>query len=368
MGTSYRVRIGLREIQAMQPNTILWDLEVRGFVARRQFSEIVTYSVIFRNREARQHWYKLGRHPILTPHIARQEAIRVLRAVTLGEDPSAERRALRSALTVAELCDEYSARDNGKKPITIRSDNSRIKLHIKPKLGRMRVASITSEQIEVFMHSLSAGSQSRTVGLLGAIFSYAVKRKLLAANPCSTVEKPADVKRNRRLSDAEYVQLGAALDDSMVSDIFLLLAVTGWRSSEAKNLRWTECDLERNIVTLGDTKTGVSVRPLSSAAIEIIKRQKQNGAPYVFEHDNGVPVTNISHYWRKLEMAKDVTPHVLRHSFASLGADLGLADSTIAGLIGHKQQSVTSRYLHLDKALVSAANIVAAATMKLMRP
>ena len=32
-------------------------------------------------------------------------------------------------------------------------------------------------------------------------------------------------------------------------------------------------------------------------------------------------------------MAKDVTPHVLRHSFASLGADLGMADSTIAGLI-----------------------------------
>ena len=66
-------------------------------------------------------------------------------------------------------------------------------------------------------------------------------------------------------------------------------------------------------------------------------------------------------------MAKDVTPHVLRHSFASLAADLGRADSTIAGLIGHKQQSITSRYLHLDKTLVSAANIVAAETLRLMR-
>jgi hypothetical protein len=36
MGTSYRVRIGLKEIQAMEPNTILWDLDVKGFVARRQ--------------------------------------------------------------------------------------------------------------------------------------------------------------------------------------------------------------------------------------------------------------------------------------------------------------------------------------------
>jgi site-specific recombinase XerD len=69
-----------------------------------------------------------------------------------------------------------------------------------------------------------------------------------------------------------------------------------------------------------------------------------------------------------LGMPKDVSPHVLRHSFASLAADLGLADSTIAGLIGHKQQSITSRYLHLDKTLVSAANVVAAETLRLMRP
>ena len=107
------------------------------------------------------------------------------------------------------------------------------------------------------------------------MFSYAVKRKLVAVSPCKGVEKPADVKRNRRLGDAEYPQLGSALKGEMVSDIFLFLAVTGFRSSEAKNLRWYECDLERSIVTLGDTKTGVSVRPLSDVAIAIIKRRKE---------------------------------------------------------------------------------------------
>ena len=77
---------------------------------------------------------------------------------------------------------------------------------------------------------------------------------------------------------------------------------------------------------------------------------------------------NLRPDWLKLGMDRTITPHVLRHSFASLAADLGLADSTIAGLIGHKQQSITSRYLHLDKTLVSAANVVADATLKLMRP
>ena len=114
-----------------------------------------------------------------------------------------------------------------------------------------------------------------------------------------------------------------------------------------------------------DTKTGVSVRPLSGAAIEIIQRQSRTNE-YVFDYGHGRPVNSLRSYWLKLGMAKDVTPHVLRHSFASLGADLGLADSTIAGLIGHKQQSMTSRYLHLDKALVSAANVVAVETLRSM--
>ena len=357
-------KIGARDIAALQPNSLIWDAEVRGLCARRQFSNVVTYSVIFRNREGRQHWFKIGRHPILTPSLARREAIKVLRAVTLGEDPSAERKELRTGMTVAQLCDEYSARENGKKPATVKSDNSRIKLHIKPKLGKMRVASITSDDIEAFMHSLSAGNRARAVGLLGAMFNHAVKRKLRSDNPCKGIVKPSDVRKTRRLSIAEYAQLGMALSGSVPHDVFLFLAVSGWRSSEARLLKYSEIDMERCIATLGDSKTGVSVRPLSSVAIDIIKRQPSM-SEYVFA-PNGTPLSNIHQHWHKLKMPSDITQHTLRHSFASLGADLGLADSTIAGLIGHKQQSMTSRYLHLDKALVSAANIVATETLRLM--
>jgi hypothetical protein len=223
MGNSYRVRIGLREIQAMEPNTILWDLEVKGFVARRQFSEVVTFSVVYRTREGVQRWQKLERFPILTPHLARQEAIRVLRAKALGQDPAGERMALRHGPTISDLCDEYQQRDNGKKPGTIRSDRSRIKLHIKPKLGKLKVVSVTSDHVEDFMRSLSPGSAGRTIGLLGAMFNYAVKRKLRPDNPCKGIEKPKEVKRNRRLSEAEYAQLGSTLNGGVISDIFLFL-------------------------------------------------------------------------------------------------------------------------------------------------
>jgi integrase len=41
-----------------------------------------------------------------------------------------------------------------------------------------------------------------------------------------------------------------------LSDVFLFLAVNGWRCGEAKNLKWSEIDLERRTAVLGDTKTG----------------------------------------------------------------------------------------------------------------
>ena len=75
--------------------------------------------------------------------------------------------------------------------------------------------------------------------------------------------------------------------------------------------------------------------------------------------------------WMKIakldDLPTDITPHVLRHSFASLAADLGYNESTIATLLGHKLHSITSRYVHsADAALLAAADTVATATMKLM--
>jgi integrase len=367
------IKIGLRDVATLQQNQILWDSTVRGFCVRRQHSETITFSVFYRSKDQVQRWHKLGRFPVLTPHLARQEAIRILRSVALGEDPSADRQAQRNSMTVAELCDKYmedleAGKINGKKLSTLMSDKSRIKQHIKPKIGKLKTLFITQEQCEEFMYSLSPGSVKRIIALLGAIFSYAQKRKIRMDNPCRGLETPKDVKRTRRLSEAEYRQLSAALAkaDSPFASVVTMLAITGWRSSEVKNLRWSELDLERKVATLGATKTGVSIRPLSSAAIDLI-RQRPQTSQFVFPYVRGKPIYNIRPHWLRLGISPDVTPHVLRHSFASLAGDMGLADSTIAGLLGHSRSSITSRYIHLDRALIAAADSVAAETLRLMK-
>ncbi|WP_244593386.1 tyrosine-type recombinase/integrase [Methylosinus trichosporium] len=55
----------------------------------------------------------------------------------------------------------------------------------------------------------------------------------------------------------------------------------------------------------------------------------------------------------------DITPHTLRHTFASLAGDLGFSELTIAALLGHASRGVTQRYIHIDEALRMAADRVA---------
>jgi integrase len=124
------------------------------------------------------------------------------------------------------------------------------------------VAAITQDQIEKFTFSMSNGSARTILALLSSIFSFGIKKKLLKENPCKGVVKPKDNRKTRRLSVAEYAKMGEALNGSVPNDIFLFLAVSGWRSSEARLLKYSELDLERRIATLGHSKTGISVRPL----------------------------------------------------------------------------------------------------------
>jgi integrase len=55
----------------------------------------------------------------------------------------------------------------------------------------------------------------------------------------------------------------------------------------------------------------------------------------------------------------DISPHTLRHTFASIAGDLGFSELTIAALLGHAPRGVTQRYIHIDEALKMTADRVA---------
>ena len=82
-------------------------------------------------------------------------------------------------------------------------------------------------------------------------------------------------------------------------------------------------------------------------------------------------MSGFKKFWKRIAklggLPPDVTPHVLRHSFASLAADLGYSEPVIAALIGYQGRSTTSRYLHsADGVLLAAADAVADRSTELM--
>ena len=145
----------------------------------------------------------------------------------------------------------------------------------------------------------------------------------------------------------------------------MLIALTGCRKGEIEKLRWSEVDMKGRCLRLEDTKEGPSVRPLSKAAMEMLKTIRQEDERVFHGRGENKWLKATCPIWQQIralspEIPRELTLHGFRHAFASIAADLGYADSTISALLGHSQNSITGRYIHhLDAVLLAAADRVA---------
>jgi integrase len=396
-------KITKRVVDALQPepdrDVFAWDTELRGFGIRVKPSGVKTFFIQYRNTEGRTRRLVLGQYGTLTPENARDLARKKLTAVAEGADPSADRNAVRAGMSVKEVCDWYleqaqAGRLLGRnrwpiKASTLKMDRSRIETHIKPLLGARLVSGLTLQDIEGMQADIAAGKSargrntgrggrptggpgvaSRAISTLRALLGHAARLGVIGSNPAEGVRQLAVGRRERRLSEDELRHIGRVMREvaaegehpTGLSAIRLML-LTGFRRMEALGLMRPWFSRNEHCVRFPDTKSGAQVRVLGEAAMDCIEAQtRSEGSVFVFPADWGdghfIGVVRVLQRICRKAKLEDVTPHVLRHTFASVAGDLGFSELTIAGLLGHSARGVTQSYVHLDTALIVAADRV----------
>ncbi len=373
---------------------IVWDRDLKGFGLRVETTGVKSFLVRYRaggGRRAPRRQMSIGRFGAITVEQARTQARGILGDVAQGEDPAGERARARRVMTVTELCALYMQEGvSTKKESTLKVDRGRIDRHIVPLLGNRQITDIMRADVEKFMKDVAEGktakiaktklrgkavvrggrgTATRTVGLLGGIFTFAVSRDFLIQNPVRGIKRYADKRNEKYLSLDELRTLGSILTElenegaSPTGIACLrLLALTGARKSEIVKLRWDEVDPGTGCLRLRDSKTGAKIIPLGQAALSLIASQpKTDGSIWVFpsmKTRGETPFAGVEKIWKKVREKSGMPTiriHDLRHSFASVGVASGTSLPIIGAILGHREVSTTQRYAHLADNPVRAA-------------
>ena len=213
--------------------------------------------------------------------------------------------------------------------------------------------------------------------MLHSIFEHGIRLGITDVNPARGVRKAASNVKDRRLSTEEIKRLGSALsqlkeenENPTALAAIRFIALTGFRRSEALLLENSWVDDDYRSIKFPDTKTGKQTRIVGQAAAQEIKFQlKRSRSIYVFPADFGngsfVGLPRVLSRVLKRARIEGVSLHTLRHTYASVAAEMGFTELTIAGLLGHASRGVTQRYIHIDEALVLAADKVSARMQQL---
>jgi integrase len=361
------VRLTDAEIKRLPPpaagNRIAWDTGVTGLGARVTTGGHRAFILDYRNRAGRKRRYTIGAFPDWSVTGAREEARRLKRLIDAGGDPLAEIEAERGAATVEDLIERFIEEHvSRKRPHTQYDYKVALERHIRPALGRMKVAEVAWADVDALHRKITrvgrAVQANRVVAVVSKMFSLGIRWWMRADNPAKGIERNAEAKRKRYPSPIELERLTEALDqhpDQQAADIFRLCVLTGCRVGEAMAARWDQIQIAAGIWTKPGSTTKQKtdhVVPLSAPAKKLLaKLRQQTNGPWVFPASSApghrVAVQKAWLAICKAAKIKGLRIHDLRHGFASQLASSGASLPLIGSLLGHSNPATTHRYAHL---------------------
>ena len=365
----------------VEKDTVFWDEELTGFGVRVYPTGARVYIAQARGPEGPKR-VAVGRHGVINAEEARKRAALIIARIKAGEEAVPEPLKQACGPTVAELAARYLTEyvEVRCKPSTAAATRSVVEKHIAPALGRLPLAAVERAQVAELHGRLheTPSIANAVVRILSAMYRLACEWGIVPeglSNPCLSLVKYPERKRERFLTDKEFVRLGEALDDvearggatAPAVAAIRLLALTGCRRNEILSLRWGDVALEVSELKLPDAKTGARVVPLSAPGGRASRLFTPHieGNPWVIPgRKPGTRMRQIDDAWKIIRARAglhDVRIHDLRHSYASRALALGESLTMIGRLLGHRQIETTARYAHLarDSAQEAAERVAA---------
>ena len=232
----------------------------------------------------------------------------------------------------------------------------------------------TSQYISyLFSQNLKSTSVNRKISSLKTFFNFLLKKKLINANPFADQIMPKKpISLPKSISEDDVVKLlDAPKPDSLIGlrdkAMLELLYASGVRISELVSIKFSDLDLERNIIKVFGKGSKERLVPFGEDAAQCISayidERKKNkdiaSIKYIFLNNRGSKISRHA-FWHRLKeycleigLKRDISPHTLRHAFATHLLNRGADLRSVQVLLGHSDLSTTQIYTHIAKQRLS---------------
>jgi integrase len=338
---------------------IFFDDDLPGFGLRIREGGKRSWVVQFRvGRKQRR--MTLGTMKTLDGGEARKRARTAISKVHLGHDPQSEKMAARAPkpleMTLGDLVERYLPYAERKlKASTYSGIVLHLRKHWQPLHG-LEVRNLERRHVAAEVNRIATTSglygANRSRAALSALFAWAIGEGLTDANPVVGTNKATEeTARDRVLTGNELRLIWRYAGEADYGAILHLLILTGQRREEVGGMLWSEIDLDKHVwrIDAERTKNGLAHDvPLSSAAVEILRKRQRSGRALVFGSREG-PFQGWSNAKSALdrrvltklgETSADgaLMPwrlHDIRRTVATRMADLGVQPHVIEAVLNH---------------------------------
>lgn len=237
-------------------------------------------------------------------------------------------------------------------------------------LDRASRAVIVAYLLELQRQGKATATIARRLAALKAFYQFMVRENHLVEDPTANLESPKLERRlpkvltvsevDRILSQPDLTTAGGVRDSAMLE----LLYATGIRVSELVHLDVNALDLEEGFIRCEGKGSKERMVPMGSVAVQSTRRYLERGRnrlvrdareSALFVNHHGRRLTRqgfwkiVKRYARRAEIDKEITPHTLRHSFATHLLENGADLRSVQEMLGHADISTTQIYTHLTQ-------------------